>query len=292
MHNLQIDNISKNYGRVKALDSVSLTLSNGIFGLLGPNGAGKSTLMRILTTLQSFDSGSIKYGDISWKKIYNVQKIIGYLPQHFSLYKHLSILECLKHISILKGIRKVEQQKQVYSALEQVNLLQIKDRKIGELSGGMLRRVGIAQAIIGNPRIIVVDEPTVGLDPEERIRFRNILHAIGRSNIIIISSHIVEDIEALCDEVAILHKGKILGKGSINSLKMKAENVIWSTKIEKNELLKLQNEVKIITQKSKGEYYEVRYLCNTQRHPHDQLEVPTLEDAYFHYMQRADNSQC
>ncbi|MBW7476032.1 ATP-binding cassette domain-containing protein [Paenibacillus oenotherae] len=292
MHRLQIDNISKKYGAFKALDNVSLTLSNGIFGLLGPNGAGKSTLMRILTTLQPFDTGSIKYGEISWKEMHKVQKIIGYLPQHFSLYKHLSVFECLKHISILKGVRKAELQEQVYNALEQVNLLQIKDQKIGKLSGGMLRRVGIAQAIIGNPQIIVVDEPTAGLDPEERIRFRNILHTIGRNNIIIISSHIVEDIETLCNEVAILHKGKILGKGTINSLKMNAENVIWSTKVEKNELFALQNEVKIISQQSKGDYYEVRYLGNTQRNPHDQLQEPTLEDAYFYFMQKVDNSQC
>ena len=200
MHTLAINNVTKQYGSFTALQGVDLQIEPGVFGLLGPNGAGKSTLMRILTTLQPADSGHIEYDGLSWQKQHLVRDIIGYLPQKFSLYKHLKVKEALTHVAVLKGIKTPRDS--VQDVLHRVNLEEHQNKKIGALSGGMIRRLGIAQAILGNPQIMIVDEPTAGLDPEERIRFRNILQTLGTSKTIIISSHIVEDIETVCDQAA------------------------------------------------------------------------------------------
>jgi len=284
MTNLIIQNISKKYSSKPVLNNVNLEIPSGIFGLLGPNGAGKSTLMRILTTVESYDDGTIGFGEVNWKQKQKVKRLIGYLPQNFSLYKQLTAMECLLHIASLKGIRH-ERAAKVLEKLEQVNLLEIKDSKISTLSGGMVRRVGIAQAILGDPQIIIVDEPTAGLDPEERIRFRNILHKIGQNNTIIISSHIVEDIETLCAEAAILYKGSILTSGTINNLSEGVNRLIWSTEVDQQELNRIQDKVKIIRQQSAGNKFKIRYLS---REPlvNSVHEAPTLEDAYFYYMQK------
>lgn len=285
MTTLKIDSISKKYGKYMALDNISLSIKPGVFGLLGPNGAGKSTLMRILTTIQTYDSGSIEYGTVNWNNKLDVKRLLGYLPQKFSLYKHLTVTECLMHIATLKGIS-MEKKLKVEYVLEQVNLLEHRNKKIGKLSGGMIRRVGIAQAILGDPQIIIVDEPTAGLDPEERIRFRNILHKIGQHNLIIISSHIVEDIETICNDIAILHKGKILVTGNVNTIKQSVDKLIKSAKVDREELGRLENKVKIIRQQPIENHYYIRFLSEVDIEPHSKIELPTLEDAYFYYMQR------
>ncbi|MFE0557496.1 ABC transporter ATP-binding protein [Paenibacillus sp. NPDC058910] len=288
MTTLKIDSISKKYGKYMALDNISLSIEPGIFGLLGPNGAGKSTFMRILTAIQTLDSGSIEYGTVNWRNQLDVKRLIGYLPQKFSLYKHLTVMECLMHIATMKGISKEKNAKVEY-VLEQVNLLEHRNKKIGKLSGGMIRRVGIAQAILGEPQIIIVDEPTAGLDPEERIRFRNILHKIGQRNLIIISSHIVEDIETICGNIAILHKGKILATGNVNSIRQSVNNLIRSAKVNPEELLSLENKVKIIRQQPIENQIYIRFLSEGDIEPNSEVEMPTLEDAYFYYMQSVGN---
>ncbi|NMI07147.1 ABC transporter ATP-binding protein [Paenibacillus sp. SZ31] len=288
MTNLIIQNISKMYGSKTVLNNINLEVQPGIFGLLGPNGAGKSTLMRILTTVESYDDGTIEFGVLNWKQKQKVKNLIGYLPQNFSLYKQLTVIECLLHIAGLKGIRK-DRAAKVLKVLEQVNLLEVKDSKISKLSGGMVRRVGIAQAILGDPKIIIVDEPTAGLDPEERIRFRNILHKIGQKNTVVISSHIVEDIETLCTKAAILHKGSVLRNEEINALRESVNKLIWSTEVDQKELNLIQDELKVIRQQSIGNRFKIRFL--SKEPPVDSVvEIPTLEDAYFYYMQRDEEN--
>jgi ABC-2 type transport system ATP-binding protein len=287
MQTLAINKVTKKYGSFTALHEVDLKIEPGIFGLLGPNGAGKSTLMRILTTLQPADSGSIEYNGISWDKQHLVRDMIGYLPQKFSLYKHLKVKEALTHIAVLKGVQD-QRDTLIQNVLRQVNLEEHQDKKIGSLSGGMVRRLGIAQAILGNPQIIVVDEPTAGLDPEERIRFRNILQTLGRSKIIIISSHIVEDIETVCEQAAILMRGKILLQGSIQELRQLAEGKIWTIQLPREEFLRRQNEWKIIRQSAQDDLFTLRVASDERPSPSAHSEKPTLEDAYFYFMQRAE----
>jgi ABC-2 type transport system ATP-binding protein len=287
MQALQIEKISKSFGSFKALDEVSLTIEPGVYGLLGPNGAGKSTLMRILTTLQPADSGQIQYGNVTWDRQHDVKKMIGYLPQKFSMYKHVKVREALEHVALMKGVDK-DRKILVQRVLQQVNLEDAAEKKIGQLSGGMVRRVGIAQAILGDPKIILVDEPTAGLDPEERIRFRNILQTLGGSSVVIISSHIVEDIETICEQAAILYKGKILTRGSVEELKRLAKGKIWSCTIDKQEFSKRQQELKIIAQNIYQGQFKLRVLSDTPPIENAQPEEPTLEDAYFYCMKQVE----
>lgn len=289
MQSLQIDKISKSFGKFKALDEVSLVIEPGVYGLLGPNGAGKSTLMRILTTLQNADSGQIRYGNVTWDRQYDVKSMIGYLPQKFSMYKHVKVREALEHVALMKGVN-TDRKSIVQHVLQQVNLEDVSEKKIGQLSGGMIRRVGIAQAILGDPKIILVDEPTAGLDPEERIRFRNILQTLGGSSVVIISSHIVEDIETICEKAAILHRGKILTQGSVEELKKLAQGKIWTCLLDKEEFVKRQQELKIIAQNGSQGQFRLRLLGDTPPVVGAQQEEPTLEDAYFYCMKRAGGS--
>jgi len=279
--------LNMKYGHFQALHDIDLTIQPGIFGLLGPNGAGKSTLMRILTTLHTAHSGSIRYDNINWEHKHAVRKIIGYLPQKFSLYKHIKVKEALSHLATLKGLTE-NRDELVQKAIAQVNLLDVQDKRIGQLSGGMIRRVGIAQAILGNPRIIIVDEPTAGLDPEERIRLRVILQTLSSSSIVIISSHIVEDIETICEKAAIMYKGKILETGSIEDLKQTANGVIWSIVLEKEQFLTSQDQFKVIHQQTQNGKVKIRVMSHGAPTETALQEEPSLEDAYFHFMQKVE----
>ncbi len=213
---LIIEGLSKTYGNgVKALDNVSLTIPTGMFGLLGPNGAGKSTLMRILATLQEADSGTAMLGDINvLKQKDEVRRTLGYLPQEFGVYPKVSAHEMLDHIALLKGVTsKGERKALVEALLHRVNLWDHRKRKLSGFSGGMKQRFGIAQSLIGEPKLIIVDEPTAGLDPGERNRFYNLLTEIGENVVVILSTHIVQDVKELCSNMAIIHKGKLLYAG-------------------------------------------------------------------------------
>ena len=214
---LNIDNISKTYPNgVQALKNVSIEIGNGIFGLLGPNGAGKSTLMRTIAALQDADSGTIMLGDVDVEKDkQGLREMLGYLPQEFGVYPKVSAIDLLDHMAVMKGITDAKRRKeQVDSLLYQVNLWESKDQKLGTFSGGMKQRFGIAQALLGDPKIIIVDEPTAGLDPMQRNRFHNLLSEIGENVVVILSTHIVDDVSDLCNDMAIILNGelKLAGK--------------------------------------------------------------------------------
>lgn len=287
---LEINNISKRYGELKALDNVSLKINNGMFGLLGPNGAGKTTLMRTITTLLPIEEGSITYNDIKWQNGDEVRKIIGYLPQHFSIYKNLKVYEALEHMAILKNVDNAKEE--VSSVLNKVNLYSDKDKKIKQLSGGMLRRVGIAQAILGNPKILVVDEPTAGLDPENRIKFRNLLRDISKDRIIIISTHIVEDIENTCNEIGILKKGSLLFSGNVIDFLEKAKGNIYEVDVNREEFNDISSRVRIISSKTFIDGYNIRFLIKNENEfipKNAKVVSPSLEDAYLYVAGRDAN---
>lgn len=289
METLILSGVSKNYGKHIALQNVSLEIEFGMFGLLGPNGAGKTTLMRILTTLISASSGEIRFGNLNWNEPHKIRNIIGYLPQKFSLYKQIKVREALQHIAKLKGIQS-DNDKVVDSVIEKVNLTDQRDKKIGKLSGGMVRRVGIAQAILGDPKIIVVDEPTAGLDPEERIRFRKLLRQLGRETIVIISTHIVEDIEATCDKAAILHKGQLIKNGDIHTLGKLAQGKVWEVSVSEDDFHTVYEKWNVISSHRTDNIYRLRIL--SEEPPMNaglfspSLVTPSLEDAYLYLMNK------
>src|SRR5216683_6681114 len=236
---LRIENLSKRYANgVQALDRVSLTIGAGMFGLLGPNGAGKSTLMRILATLQEADSGSVTLNDIDVLKDKDrLRQTLGYLPQEFGLYPKVTAWQLLDHFANLKGIVNARERRALVQArLRQTNLWDARNQRLGTFSGGMKQRFGIAQALIGDPKLIIVDEPTAGLDPEERVRFHNLLSEIGEHVIVILSTHIVSDVTDLCHSMAIINLGRLLVEGEPVQLAQSLRGKIWQRLIPRAEL--------------------------------------------------------
>lgn len=233
---LIISDLSKTYANgVCALDQVSLNIGKGMFGLLGPNGAGKSTLMRTIATLQEPDSGQIVLNDIDvLRQKHELRKVLGYLPQEFGVYPRVSAEDLLQHMAVLKGItNKGERNELVAALLERVNLIDQRKKAVSSFSGGMRQRFGIAQALLGNPQLIIVDEPTAGLDPGERNRFYNLLSEIGENVIVILSTHIVEDVKELCANMAIINQGKLLYNGTPQAAMAKLGGSIWEKQISK-----------------------------------------------------------
>jgi ABC-2 type transport system ATP-binding protein len=250
MH-LTIRNLSKTYPNgVRALDDVSLDIPTGMYGLLGPNGAGKSTLMRILATLQEADSGSAQLGDLDVLKEKDaVRRVLGYLPQEFGVYPRLSALEMLDHFVTLQGVPANRRREVVNALLERVNLWEHRKKAVSSYSGGMRQRFGIAQALIGDPRLIIVDEPTAGLDPGERNRFYNLLSEIGENVIVILSTHIVEDVRELCSNMAIINGGRVLYAGTPDTALGTLRNRIWEKAITKAEIGDFQERFQVISSK-------------------------------------------
>lgn len=283
MDNLIIDRLVKKYDKHTALNGVSLEITPGMYGLLGPNGAGKTTLMRVLTTLLPATGGEIRLGSVNWKQADDVRRITGYLPQKFALYKHIRVEEVLDHVAVLKGVG--DRKGEIETILEQVNLTEHRKKKMGQLSGGMVRRVGIAQALLGDPRIVVVDEPTAGLDPEERIRFRRLLRSLGRDKIVLISTHIVEDIEATCDRAAILYKGRLVEQGSIERLGGLATGKVWVLTVPQQDFYEVAEAYDVIASHRLGDRYRLRILADTPP-PGAVCAAPTLEDGYLYAMRR------
>lgn len=281
---LQIRNLSKTYSNgVQALKGVSLDIPQGMFGLLGPNGAGKSSLMRTISTLQQADSGTIQFGDLNILEDKNeVRKILGYLPQEFGVYPKVSAMDMLDHVASLKGIsNKGERKELVQALLNKTNLWKVRNKNLGTYSGGMKQRFGIAQALIGEPRLIIVDEPTAGLDPAERVRFHNLLSEIGENTIVILSTHIVEDISNLCENMAIICLGEVVAKGNPNELTSHVQGKIWTKSIEKGELEEYKNNLKVISTHLKAGKTVIN-VYNDER-PDDSFEESpgNLEDVYF-----------
>lgn len=249
MTQLSISNLSKTYSNgVKALDHVSLDIPRGMFGLLGPNGSGKSTLMRTIATLQEADEGSISLGDLDLlKEKEEVRKILGYLPQEFGLYPKVSAEVLLNHLAVLKGLtKKKERQELVRQLLHQTNLYDDRKKKLGGFSGGMKQRFGIAQALLTNPQLLIVDEPTAGLDPVERNRFYKLLCELGEHCIIILSTHIVQDVKELCSKMAIIRQGKVLVQGSPLDLMEEVQGKVYKKQISVDELEDYKQEFKVI----------------------------------------------
>lgn len=284
MNTLTIENLTKTYPNgVKALNGINLEITNGMFGLLGANGAGKSSLMRTIATLQEPSSGTISFNNSDViQKPNEIRKTLGYLPQEFGVYPKISAEKLLNHLAVLKGIlNKKERKDQVIALLQQVNLYQHRKKSVATFSGGMRQRFGIAQALLANPQIIIVDEPTAGLDPEESNRFLNLLSEIGENVIVILSTHIVEDVRNLCPEMAILSEGEIISQGNPKNLVASIEGKIWTKIIPKADIDIYKKAFQVIsTQLVSGET-QIRVLSESKpENGFDQL-LPNLEDYYF-----------
>lgn len=282
---LTISGLSKTYPNgVQALRDVSLTIGNNMFGLLGPNGAGKSTLMRTIATLQDPDAGSVNLDglDVLAKKT-EVRRILGYLPQEFGVYPKVSALDMLLHLAVMKGITKSSERKEVVDALlHQTNLWEVRKKSLSTYSGGMKQRFGIAQALLGNPRLIIVDEPTAGLDPAERNRFLNLLSSIGRDITVILSTHIVEDVRELCSRMAIIANGAVLVEGSPTEALESLHGKIWSKIVASDDELKsLEASLQTISTHLIGGQHEVRVYSDASPGEGFRASDTELEDVYF-----------
>lgn len=281
---LLIQNLSKTYSNgTQALKNVSLEIPTGLFGLLGPNGAGKSSLMRTIATLQDADTGSIFLDDLNvLENKDEMRKHLGYLPQEFGVYPNISAEQLLDHLALLKGIiKKSERSDLVKALLTQTNLYDVRKKNVGGYSGGMKQRFGIAQALIGSPKVIIVDEPTAGLDPAERNRFLNLLSEISEQVVIIFSTHIVEDVKELCSNMAIINKGEVISKGNPNDAISALKNSIWKKIIRKDELEENNKQYRVISNKLTAGKVEIHVLSDARPDSGFEACEPQLEDVYF-----------
>ena len=280
---LKIENLSKTYANgVQALKNVSLEIPTGMFGLLGPNGAGKSSLMRTLATLQEADSGTAFLGEIDvLKNKDEVRKLLGYLPQEFGVYPKIDAETMLDQFALLKGIVNNKERKEVVSGLlNKTNLYNFRKKNLGGYSGGMKQRFGIAQALLGNPKLIIVDEPTAGLDPAERNRFHNLLSEIGENIVVILSTHIIEDVQSLCSNMAIINKGELLLTGKPDQVITNIKGRVWRKIIDKNQMGAYQH-LKIISNRLAAGKTEINVYSETLPEEGFIHVEPNLEDVYF-----------
>ncbi len=292
---LTITGLSKTYSNgVQALKDLNLTIGNNMFGLLGPNGAGKSTLMRTIATLQEPDSGEIWLDNINVvKQKETVRRLLGYLPQEFGVYPKISGLDMLSHLAVMKGVTNAGERKAMVEALlNQTNLWDARKKALSTYSGGMKQRFGIAQALLANPKLIIVDEPTAGLDPAERHRFLNLLSSIGRDVIVILSTHIVEDVRELCNRMAIISNGELLLEGAPAEALETLGSRIWSKLVtDESELTTLEAQLQIVSVQLLGGAHEVRVYSETDPGSGFRPVDANLEDVYFLNMERHTASQ-
>jgi ABC-type multidrug transport system ATPase subunit len=281
---LRIESLTKVYSNgVRALDGVSLTIPRGMFGLLGPNGAGKSTLMRILATLQEADSGSVTLDGLDvLKQKDDVRRILGYLPQDFGVYPKISALDMLDHLALLKGFVHARERRELVNALlQRVNLYEVRKKALTGFSGGMRQRFGIAQALIGNPTLLIVDEPTAGLDPSERNRFYNLLAEVGENVIVILSTHIVQDVMELCTNTAIIDHGRVMFAGAPDQAIRDLDGRIWQRTIAKSELADYEKRFKVISNKLVAGRPQIHVYSETPPEEGFHAATPDLEDVFF-----------
>jgi ABC-2 type transport system ATP-binding protein len=292
---LTITGLSKTYSNgVQALKGLNLTIGNNMFGLLGPNGAGKSTLMRTIATLQEPDSGEIWLDGINViKQKDTVRRLLGYLPQEFGVYPKISALDLLHHLAVMKGVTDSSERKTMVEALlNQTNLWDARKKALSTYSGGMKQRFGIAQALLANPKLIIVDEPTAGLDPAERHRFLNLLSSIGRDVIVILSTHIVEDVRELCNRMAIISNGELLLEGAPADALATLSNRIWSKLVtDESELKEIESQLQVVSVQLLGGSHEVRVYSETDPGGGFRSVDANLEDVYFLNMERHAASQ-
>ncbi len=284
---LRIDHLSKTYPNgVQALNDVSLTIPAGMFGLLGPNGAGKSTLMRIIATLQEPDTGTVRLGNLDVVKQKDaVRETLGYLPQDFGVLRSVSAEKLLDHFAILEGIvHRGERRAVVEALLKQTNLWEVRKQKLGGYSGGMRQRFGIAIALLGNPKLLIVDEPTAGLDPAERVRFLNLLSELGENSVVLLSTHIVEDVSELCTRMAIINKGSILLEAEPLRAVEEMQGRVWERLVTKDELPAMEREYTLLSTKLLSGRTLVRVCSDAAPSPAFHAVEPDLQDVYFSVM--------
>ena len=281
---LLIRNLSKTYPNgVQALDNVSLTIPHGMYGLLGPNGAGKTTLMRTLATLQEPDTGSVQLGDIDGlRQKEEIRRRLGYLPQEFGVYPRISAQDMLDHLALLKGLANSKARKDAVAVmLRRCNLYEMRKKPLTSFSGGMRQRFGIAQALIGNPQLLIVDEPTAGLDPSERNRFYNLLAEIGEQVIVILSTHIVEDVTDMCTQMAILHQGRVLYEGQPDAALAELRGHVWRRSIAKADLPIYEQRYRVISSRLVGGRPSLHVLSPVAPDDGFTISPPDLEDVFF-----------
>ncbi len=285
---LQIQNLTKIYTNqrgepVRALNGINLTIGPGLFGLLGQNGAGKSSLMRTIATLQSADSGSVFFNDIDvLAQPDELRRVLGYLPQEFGIYPTVTAEELLNHIADMKGIaNRAERRERVGEMLQRVNLWDVRKRMLSTYSGGMRQRFGIAQALIGEPELLIVDEPTSGLDPTERNRFYNLLAQIGSDTVVLLSTHVVEDVSTLCHRIAIMGNGDVLACGSPTELTAELTGRLWERPIPASELAAYQSRLHVVASRFQAGQMHITVVADEQPDRQFRAKMPTLEDAYF-----------
>lgn len=281
---IKIEHLNKNYGKQSALKDISLHIPVGMYGLLGENGAGKTTLMRILATMLELSTGTVKINGIDIKNKKEIRKIIGYLPQEFSVYPNMSVYSALDYLGILAELPKNIRRQRIDELLKQVNLEQEKNKKFKNLSGGMKRRFGIAQALLNNPKILIIDEPTAGLDPEERLRFYNLLSELAMDRIVLLSTHIVGDIEATCSKVAVLCSGEVVFEGQIEKLLQLGNEKVYTTTIMQNELNNFKKKYRVISIHQNGTDVSCRFLSSTSPQKDWVSCQPTIEDSYMYLL--------
>ena len=283
MLTIKIEGLQKRYRKFQALKNINLHTETGLFGLLGPNGAGKSTLMKILSTILPFDEGKITIYDYDLvKEGDKVRQLLGYLPQHFYVPTQFTGREFLHYVASMKGVtNQQERNLQVEKLLEEVNLVQQANKKIKGYSGGMKRRLGIAQALLGNPKLIILDEPTAGLDPSERIRFRNLIEKLSKDHSIILSTHIISDIESSCKNVAVIFQGEVLFQGSTEELAEKAVKVVWELSVPFSEYDQVEKEYVIISSRKEKDRVVFRIISKEKPQGEVSPVQPTIEDGYM-----------
>lgn len=281
-----LKDVNKYYGNKQALKNVNLKIGKGMFGLLGRNGAGKTTLMKVITTLLPVNSGEIRVCDISIEEAGMIRSIVGYLPQDFSMYSNMTAYEAMDYLGVLSGLDKQARKQRIPDLLEKVNLHNNMRTKVKAMSGGMRRRLGIAQAILHNPKVLIVDEPTAGLDPEERVRFRNLLSEIADERIVILSTHIVGDIEATCENIAVLDEGSILFNGSVATLLKQADGKIFSAQISKLEVEDIKKKFTVTNMLMMATDANIRFIAEDKDTVFEGATpcAPNVEDAYMYLM--------
>jgi ABC-2 type transport system ATP-binding protein len=284
LEKIKIENLNVAYGRNQVLFDINLEIDRGMFGLLGRNGAGKSTLLKALVTLLPIKKGKIEICDVPVSERRKVRSMVGYLPQDFNMYPNMTVAEALEYLAVLSEMKSIEIKNQVKKVLKLVNLWEDRNVKVKALSGGMKRRLGIAQAIVHNPKVLIVDEPTAGLDPEERIRFRNLLANLAENKIVVLSTHIVEDIESTCNHLAVLNNGHILFNGEVNNLVESARGCTYRVQVSKGKLHEYQNRYVITSQQDYGDYVDIKILSKGKVEEGFIPCEPNIEDGYLNLL--------
>jgi len=280
---LIVKNVSKSYGKFSVLEDINIEFSNGIYGLLAPNGTGKTTLIKMLSTLLFPDDGEILYnGADIFHMGDSYREILGYLPQEFGYYKNYSPRQYLSYLSALKGIERDVAKKKIDELLELVGLISVADKKMKKFSGGMIQRVGIAQALLNDPKILILDEPTAGLDPKERIRFRNLLSQLSRDRIVILSTHIVSDVESIANEIIMIKDKKVLYKDSIENICKTLEGMVYEIKVDFDKVNDFRNKFFSLTEKQEGNKMKIRFISERKLDDTWDSISPSIEDVFMY----------